>query len=177
MIRVKHLEKTYHAQHEEVEGGARCVSHSTRFRGRILYASPDRAAAARQRDPCAVLPAWSDPESGTILLEAGRLCSPNDEAINVPRKKRSLGIGFSVLPPAWPHVRIRRTLHFPLRPGPVSVSPVPEVEPRVHTVLELVRLSGLEEHCNGGELSGGRQQRLALSSCAGVRDPKYWLTG
>jgi iron(III) transport system ATP-binding protein len=160
MIRVKHLEKTYHTQHEEVEA-VRDVSFDvsegefyTLLRTERLRQDSDPALYCR----LGASGVW-------LILLDGTTVFSNDEAINVPRTF----LGWFSPRPLAPAIH---NVAFPLRQVP-SRFPRSEVEPRVHTVLELVRLSGLEKR-NGGELSGGQQQRLALARAL-VCEPKVLL--
>ena len=166
MIRVKHLVKTYHTQHEEVEA-VRDVSFDVSDGEFYTLLGPSGCGKTTILRCIAGL---ERPESGTILLDGTTVFS-TDEGINVPPEKRSLGMVFQSYA-IWPHMSVFDNVAFPLRQVP-SRFPRSEVEPRVHRVLELVRLSGLEKR-NGGELSGGQQQRLALARAL-VCEPKVLL--
>ena len=166
MIRVRHLEKTYHTQHEEVEA-VRDVSFDVSDGEFYTLLGPSGCGKTTILRCIAGL---ERPESGTILLDGTTMFS-TDEAINVPPEKRSIGMVFQSYA-IWPHMSVFDNVAFPLRHVP-SRFPRSEIEPRVHSALELVRLSGLVKR-NGGELSGGQQQRLALARAL-VCEPKVLL--
>jgi len=166
MIRVRHLEKTYHTQHEEVEA-VRDVSFDVSDGEFYTLLGPSGCGKTTILRCIAGL---ERPESGTILMDGTTMFSA-EEAIHVPPEKRSIGMVFQSYA-IWPHMSVFDNVAFPLRQAS-SRFPRSEVEPRVHRVLELVRLSGLEKR-NGGQLSGGQQQRLALARAL-VCEPKVLL--
>ena len=166
MIRVRNLQKTYHTRHEEVEA-VRDVSFDVSDGEFYTLLGPSGCGKTTILRCIAGL---ERPDNGTILLDGTTMFSAN-EAINVPPDKRSIGMVFQSYA-IWPHMSVFDNVAFPLRQAK-SRFPRSEAESRVRSVLELVRLSGLEKR-NGGELSGGQQQRLALARAL-VCEPKLLL--
>lgn len=166
MIRVRNLLKTYHTRHEEVEA-VRDVSFDVSDGEFYTLLGPSGCGKTTILRCIAGL---ERPDNGTILLDGTTMFSAG-EAINVPSEKRSIGMVFQSYA-IWPHMSVFDNVAFPLRQSK-SRFPRSQVEPRVRSVLELVRLGGLEKR-NGGELSGGQQQRLALARAL-VSEPKLLL--
>jgi iron(III) transport system ATP-binding protein len=166
MIRVRHLAKAYHTQHEEVEA-VRDISFDVSDGEFYTLLGPSGCGKTTILRCIAGL---ERPESGTILL-GGTTMFSSEEAINVPPEKRSTGMVFQSYA-IWPHMSVFDNVAFPLRQAS-SRFPRSEVPERVHRVLELVRLTGLEKR-NGAQLSGGQQQRLALARAL-VCEPKVLL--
>ncbi|HKR59452.1 MAG TPA: ABC transporter ATP-binding protein [Pyrinomonadaceae bacterium] len=166
MIRVRNLQKTYHTRHEEVEA-VRDVSFDVSDGEFYTLLGPSGCGKTTILRCIAGL---ERPDNGTILLDGTKMFSAG-EAINVPSEKRSIGMVFQSYA-IWPHMTVFDNVAFPLRQSK-SRFPRSEVEPRVRSVLDLVRLGGLEKR-NGGELSGGQQQRLALARAL-VSEPKLLL--
>lgn len=98
-----------------------------------------------------------EPEEGTILLGERTLWSAR-EGIRLPPERREVGMVFQSYA-IWPHMTVFENVAFPLR---VRGRPEREVRQRVGSVLEMVRLSGLENR-PATDLSGGQQQRVALA--------------
>ncbi len=166
MIRVRNLHKTYHTKHEEVEA-VRDVSFDVSDGEFYTLLGPSGCGKTTILRCIAGL---ERPDNGMILLDGTTMFSAG-EAINVPSEKRSIGMVFQSYA-IWPHMSVFDNVAFPLRQSK-SRFPRSEVESRVRSVLELVRLGGLEKR-NGGELSGGQQQRLALARAL-VSEPKLLL--
>jgi iron(III) transport system ATP-binding protein len=166
MIRVRNLRKTYHTRHEEVEA-VRDVSFDVADGEFYTLLGPSGCGKTTILRCIAGL---ERPDNGTIFLDGATMFAA-DEAIHVPPEKRSIGMVFQSYA-IWPHMSVFDNVAFPLRQSS-SRFPRSELEPRVRSVLEMVRLSGLEKR-NGGELSGGQQQRLALARAL-VCEPKLLL--
>ncbi len=91
--------------------------------------------------------------SGEIRLEGEVLASPS---IHIPPEKRRVGMVFQEYA-LFPHMRVQENVGFGLYHWSA-----PDRDARVHTLLELVGLQGLE-HRFPHELSGGQQQRVAMA--------------
>ncbi|MFN3369169.1 MAG: ABC transporter ATP-binding protein, partial [Thermus sp.] len=98
-----------------------------------------------------------EPDEGTILLGDRVLWSPA-RGIRLPPERREVGMVFQSYA-IWPHMTVFENVAFPLR---VRGRPEEEVRRRVGSVLEMVRLQGLENR-PATDLSGGQQQRVALA--------------
>ncbi|MDM7323524.1 MAG: ABC transporter ATP-binding protein [Thermus sp.] len=98
-----------------------------------------------------------EPDEGTILLGERALWAPR-RGIRLPPERREVGMVFQSYA-IWPHMTVFENVAFPLR---VRRRPEAEVRQRVGSVLEMVRLFGLENR-PATDLSGGQQQRVALA--------------
>lgn len=96
-----------------------------------------------------------EPDEGTILLGERALWAPR-RGIRLPPERREVGMVFQSYA-IWPHMTVFENVAFPLR---VRRRPEAEVRQRVGSVLEMVRLFGLENR-PATDLSGGQQQRVA----------------
>jgi putative spermidine/putrescine transport system ATP-binding protein len=98
-----------------------------------------------------MLAGFETPTSGEIEVGGRRVD-------RVPPNKRGIGVVFQNYA-LFPHMSVRENLSFPLE---VRHRPRSEIEERVRSVLEMVRLPGI-----GGrrpdQLSGGQQQRVAVA--------------
>ncbi len=96
------------------------------------------------------------PDTGRIDLNGQQVSA--DNIIMVPPERRNIGMVFQDLA-LWPHLSVHGNLAFGLKAQAV---PKKEREKRIHNMLQLVGLSGLEQR-RPSELSGGQQQRVALA--------------
>ena len=102
----------------------------------------------------------------TILMMLAGFQTPTSGAIRIggrsvqdlPPRKRGIGMVFQNYA-LFPHMTVGENLAFPLD---VRGLPAEERSERVVRVLDLVRLSGLEDR-RPGQLSGGQQQRVAIA--------------
>src|SRR6185295_3618005 len=72
--------------------------------------------------------------------------------------KRDIGVVFQSYA-VFPHMTVAENVGYPLRMRRIARS---EVQTRVATALEMVRLKGFD-HRRPAQLSGGQQQRVALA--------------
>ncbi len=91
------------------------------------------------------------PTSGDILIDSHSI-------VSIPTYKRNLGMVFQNYS-LFPHMNVYKNISFPLEMRRLKKK---EIEPRVQTALELVRLPGFESR-RANQLSGGQQQRIALA--------------
>ena len=91
------------------------------------------------------------PSSGDIVID-GRV------ATNAPSYDRDIGMVFQSYA-LFPHLTVAENVAFPLE---MRRCPKPEIEQRVRSTLDLVRLEHLADRLPA-RLSGGQQQRVALA--------------
>jgi putative spermidine/putrescine transport system ATP-binding protein len=98
-----------------------------------------------------MLAGFEEPTAGEIFVDGRRID-------NVPPNRRGIGMVFQNYA-LFPHMTVAENLAFPLEVRRLGKA---EVEERVASVLDMVRLPGL-----GGrrpdQLSGGQQQRIAVA--------------
>jgi len=102
------------------------------------------------------------PDEGDIYIEGVRVT-------DTPPEKRGVGMVFQNYA-LWPHMTVYENIAFGLR---LKKLPKSEIDKRVKEVLELVRMSGLENRYPR-QLSGGQQQRVALARALAL-EPKILL--
>jgi len=102
------------------------------------------------------------PTDGAILFDGHRV---NE----VEARDRNVGIVFQSYA-LYPHLSVRDNIRFPLR---FQSLPKPEVEARMRSASELVRVAELLDR-RPGQLSGGQQQRVALARAL-VKNPSLLL--
>ena len=104
--------------------------------------------------------------AGLLPLTAGSIELDGKRIDTLPPEKRGFGMVFQNYA-LFPHLSVRRNVAFGLR---MRKLPKAEVEQRVNTVLELVRLT---EHAHKlpGQLSGGQQQRVAIARAIVLEPP------
>jgi iron(III) transport system ATP-binding protein len=105
------------------------------------------------------------PEDGDIVIDGRPMLSKGF----VPPSKRGIGMVFQNYA-VWPHMKVFNNIAYGLK---LQRAPKKEIRERVHNVLELVGLGGLENRYPS-QLSGGQQQRVALARAL-VRNPKVLL--
>ena len=98
-----------------------------------------------------MLAGFQIPTSGTIRI-GGRAVD------DLPPRKRDIGVVFQNYA-LFPHMTVGENLSFPLE---VRGMDPQQLQERVRSALELVRLEGLEGR-RPDELSGGQQQRVAIA--------------
>ena len=101
------------------------------------------------------------PTSGTVRIGEQVVA---DGARSTPPEHRRLGMVFQQHA-IWPHWSVGRNVEYPLR---LAGAPRRERAERVHEVLELVGLAGLERR-DPATLSGGQRQRVALARALAAR--------
>jgi putative spermidine/putrescine transport system ATP-binding protein/spermidine/putrescine transport system ATP-binding protein len=102
------------------------------------------------------------PDSGEIAIDGARVT-------DLPTWRREIGMTFQNYA-LFPHMTVASNVGYGLRARRLAK---PEIARRVAAVLELVKLSGLEDR-KPRQLSGGQQQRVALARALVVR-PKVLL--
>lgn len=105
------------------------------------------------------------PEEGDIVIDGKPMLSKGF----VPPSKRGIGMVFQNYA-VWPHMKLYGNIAYGLK---IQKIPKPKIKERVHQVLALVGLSGLENRYPA-QLSGGQQQRVALARAL-VSNPKVLL--
>jgi sulfate/thiosulfate transport system ATP-binding protein len=109
---------------------------------------------------------YADPDSGRILFHG-------EDVTRVPAGRRKVGFVFQHYA-LFRHMTVRENIAFGLnvrrrRDRP----PRAEIHERVHALLKLVQLEGLE-HRYPAQLSGGQRQRVALARALAV-EPRVLL--
>jgi iron(III) transport system ATP-binding protein len=105
------------------------------------------------------------PEDGDIVIDGKPLLSKGF----IQPSKRGIGMVFQNYA-VWPHMKVFNNVAYGLKLQKISKK---EIREKVHNVLDLVGLGGLEERYPS-MLSGGQQQRVALARAL-VRNPKVLL--
>jgi ABC-type Fe3+/spermidine/putrescine transport system ATPase subunit len=108
------------------------------------------------------------PDEGEIFLGDRCLVSLSRNAFLLP-EKREIGMVFQSYA-LWPHMTVYENVSYPLRIRRLKKFVIQE---RVHRVLNLVGLKGLENQ-QAPSLSGGQQQRVALARAL-VFEPRVLL--
>jgi iron(III) transport system ATP-binding protein len=94
----------------------------------------------------------------------------DDRVINdLPPHERGIGMVFQNYA-LWPHMTVFENLAYGLK---LRKLPTREIDDRVRTVLEKVKLTGFEDRYPG-QMSGGQQQRVALARAL-VLNPRILL--
>ncbi len=106
------------------------------------------------------------PDRGVVSINDATVFS---EGIDVPPEKRMVGIVFQSYA-IWPHMTVFDNIAFPLK---IRHSSRQDIDQKVRKVMELVRLTGLNDR-PATQVSGGQQQRIALARAL-VFDPEVLL--
>ncbi|MBC6439278.1 MAG: ABC transporter ATP-binding protein [Rhodospirillales bacterium] len=103
-----------------------------------------------------------EPEEGEILIDG-------TDVAHIPAHKRNLGMVFQNYA-LFPHMTVFDNVAFGLSVRRTSKA---EAREKVHNLLDLVQLSGLDQR-KPRQLSGGQQQRVALARAL-VTEPRVLL--
>lgn len=107
--------------------------------------------------------------AGFETLTAGTIVLNGADVSNVPPHRRNLGMLFQHYA-LFPHMTVAQNVAYPLRERRVDKR---EIARKVAEVLELVQLTGRDDH-HPAQLSGGQQQRVALARAI-VFEPRALL--
>ena len=97
---------------------------------------------------------------GLVAPSSGQIVIDGVDQTRTPVHKRDIGLVFQHYA-LFPHLTVKENIAFPLH---MRNLPAEEVERRVNTSLEMVKLGHLGKRLPR-ELSGGQQQRVALARC------------
>jgi ABC-type Fe3+/spermidine/putrescine transport system ATPase subunit len=100
---------------------------------------------------------FEQPSAGEIRIGGTTVAAPA-RAVFVPPEARRIGMVFQSFA-VWPHMTVAENVGYPLR---LRRIPAESRQARVHALLELTRLEGLDDRYPH-QLSGGQQQRVALA--------------
>ena len=95
---------------------------------------------------------------GFIALDSGDIRINGQSIIHLPPEKRPTSMVFQSYN-LWPHMKVWDNLEFGLK---LRKIPKPQREERIHSMLALVKMSGMEKKYPG-QMSGGQQQRIAIA--------------
>lgn len=107
--------------------------------------------------------------AGFLIPDSGRIVLDGNDVTALGPEKRPSAMVFQNYA-LWPHMSVFKNVAYPLK---IRKMKKPEIERRVHEVLELVNLM---HHVNSrpGQISGGEQQRVALARAL-VQEPDILL--
>lgn len=109
-----------------------------------------------------------EPEEGSIYF-GDKAVVLTAQGFSLAPDKRNLGMVFQSYA-IWPHMTVEENVSFPLKARKVARA---KIKTRVHDVLELVGMAGMEKR-PGPLLSGGQQQRVALARAL-ITEPSVLL--
>ena len=165
MIRVKNLNKRFHAGSTEVLAvNDACFEVAE---GKLLSIVGPSGCGKTTTLRCVA--GLEHPESGDIRIN-GHTVFSSTKNIFVPPHRRRIGMVFQSYA-IWPHMNVFDHVAFPLKFSPQCSKK--EVIGKVEQTLALVHLDKLI-HRPATDLSGGQQQRLALARAI-VAEPKLLL--
>ena len=96
--------------------------------------------------------------AGFVIPTSGDILIDGQSVVGTPAYRRNLGMVFQHYS-LFPHMNVYKNIAFPLEMRRMRR---PEIESRVRSALDLVRLAGLHDR-RINQLSGGQQQRIALA--------------
>lgn len=109
------------------------------------------------------------PNKGLIKI-SGKTIYNAQEKIEVPAEQRNLGLVFQSYA-LWPHKTVFDNVGYPLQLRKMAKD---EIQHRVHEVLDVLGLKGLDQRYPS-QLSGGQQQRVAIARALVYNPPVMLL--
>jgi iron(III) transport system ATP-binding protein len=170
MLVVRHLEKTFVADHGKIVKAISNVSFDVP-RGTIFtLLGPSGCGKTTTLRSIAGL---ETPDAGEIVV-SGKTVYSSEKRIRVPPSVRGLGMMFQSYA-VWPHMTVFENVAFPLQvPARRRKFSKSQVAQEVGRALDAVSLTGFEGR-QATQLSGGQQQRLALARALISRPPLLLL--
>jgi len=107
--------------------------------------------------------------AGLEMADSGRIFFDETDVTDYPPHKRETGMVFQNYA-LWPHMTVFDNIAYGLK---IKKLPKQEIKRKVKEVLDLIRLTGMENRYPT-QLSGGQQQRVALARAL-VVEPKVLL--
>ncbi|PWC16263.1 ABC transporter ATP-binding protein [Brenneria roseae subsp. roseae] len=101
--------------------------------------------------------------AGLLSSDGGKISLDGRDLVNVPARDRGFGIVFQSYS-LFPHMTIAQNIGYGLK---IRRTPDAEVQDRVNSLLDTVRLSGFGDRYPT-QLSGGQQQRVAIARALAV---------
>jgi putative spermidine/putrescine transport system ATP-binding protein len=102
--------------------------------------------------------------AGFEQLDSGTIRLDGDDIVPVPPSRRDIGMVFQAYA-LFPNMTVRENIAFGLQ---MKKTPKKEIDERIGTVLEMIRLEDTAKRYPH-QLSGGQQQRIALARALAVQ--------
>jgi ABC-type Fe3+/spermidine/putrescine transport system ATPase subunit len=161
-LEIRNVVKSYVSGGTRVLDGVSLSFASNKFYGLLGPSGCGKTTLLR------ILAGLEEADSGSLEVN-GETWLDSAKGVKIAAEKRNVGMVFQNYA-VWPHMSVFENVAFPLRIRKLANA---DIKQRVDSVLERVRLNGLELR-KPAELSGGQQQRVALARAL-VQQPKLLL--